>query len=170
MKKIRVGLIFGGRSGEHEVSLRSAESILKAIDRVKYEVVPIGITHEGRWLASTNALAMLPAKDQIQRVLSDGEPITLPAEPAGQRIADVIFPILHGTYGEDGTIQGLLELAGLPYVGAGVLASAVGMDKALMKSAFRDAGIPVCRWLVTRVGAEPAASLARRVEAELGFP
>src|SRR2546427_7413399 len=132
MKTIRVGLIFGGRSGEHEVSLRSAESILKAIDRTKYEVVPIGITHAGRWLASTKALAMLPAKDQIQKVLTDGEPITLPAEPASQGIVDVIFPILHGTYGEDGTIQGFLELANVPYVGAGVLGSAIGMDKDVM--------------------------------------
>src|SRR3989442_14936342 len=107
MKEIRVGVIFGGRSGEHEVSLRSAESILRSIDRKKYDVVPIGITHEGRWLASKSALAMLPAKDQIQRVLTDGEPITLPAEPVVKGIVDVIFPILHGTYGEDGTVQGL---------------------------------------------------------------
>ena len=150
MKTIRVGLIFGGRSGEHEVSLRSAESILRAIDRAKYEVVPIGITHEGRWLAATNALAMLPAKDQIQRVLSDGEPITLPAEPAGQRIADVIFPILHGTYGEDGTIQGLLELANVPYVGAGVLGSALGMDKDVMKRLLREAGLPIVDYWTVR--------------------
>src|SRR5207249_12309640 len=148
MKKIRVGVIFGGRSGEHEVSLRSAESILKALDRNKYEVVPIGITHEGRWLASTKAVAMLPAKDQIQRVLTDGEPITLPAEPASQAIVDVIFPILHGTYGEDGTMQGFLELANVPYVGAGVLGSAIGMDKDVMKRLLRDAGIPVVRFMV----------------------
>ena len=139
MKKIRVGVIFGGRSGEHEVSLRSAESIIKAIDRNKYDVVPIGITHQGRWLASKTALAMLPAKDQIQKVLTSGESITLPAEPAGQGIVDVIFPMLHGTYGEDGTIQGLLELANVPYVGAGVLGSAVGMDKDVMKRLLREA-------------------------------
>jgi D-alanine-D-alanine ligase len=143
MKKIRVGVIFGGRSGEHEVSLRSAESILKAIDRNKYDVVPIGITHEGRWLASKSAVAMLPAKDQIEKVLTDGESITLLAEPAGQGIVDVIFPILHGTYGEDGTIQGLLELANIPYVGAGVLGSAVGMDKDVMKRLLREAGLPI---------------------------
>src|SRR5881409_4173953 len=143
MKKIRVGVIFGGRSGEHEVSLRSAESVLKALDRNKYEVVPIGITHEGRWLASTNAVAMLPAKDQIQKVLTDGQPITLPAEPASQGIVDVIFPIMHGTYGEDGTIQGFLELANLPYVGAGVVGSALGMDKVKMKEMLRYHGLPV---------------------------
>ena len=150
MKKIRVAVIFGGRSGEHEVSLRSAESILKAIDRNKYEVVPIGITHEGRWLASTNALALLPAKDQIQKVLTDGKPITLPAEPASQGIVDVIFPILHGTYGEDGTIQGFLELANLPYVGAGVLGSAIGMDKDVMKRLLRDAGLPIVEYWAVR--------------------
>src|SRR5438093_12741711 len=118
MKKIRVGVIFGGRSGEHEVSLRSAESILKALDRNKYDVVPIGITHEGRWLASTKAVALLPARDQSQRVLTDGEPITLPAEPARQAIADGILPILHGTYGQDGPMQGFLQLADDPYAGA----------------------------------------------------
>jgi len=150
MKKIRVGVIFGGRSGEHEVSLRSAESILKAIDRNKYVVVPIGITHEGRWLASRNALSMLPAKDQIQKVLTDGESITLPAEPAAQGMVDVIFPMLHGTYGEDGTIQGLLELANVPYVGAGVLGSAVGMDKDVMKRLLRDAGLPIVDYWVVR--------------------
>jgi len=150
MKKIRVGVIFGGRSGEHEVSLRSAESILKAIDRNKYDAVPIGITHEGRWLASRNALAMLPAKDQIQKVLTDGEPITLPAEPASQGVVDVIFPMLHGTYGEDGTIQGLLELANVPYVGAGVLGSAVAMDKDVMKRLMREAGLPVIDYWAVR--------------------
>jgi len=150
MKKIRVGVIFGGRSGEHEVSLRSAESILKALDRNKYEVVPIGITHEGRWLASTKAVAMLPAKDQIQKVLTDGEPITLPAEPASQAIVDVIFPILHGTFGEDGTIQGFLELANVPYVGAGVLGSAIGMDKDVMKRLLREAGLPIVDYWTVR--------------------
>jgi D-alanine-D-alanine ligase len=146
MKKIRVGVIFGGRSGEHEVSLRSAESILKSIDRSKYDVVPIGITHQGRWLASKSALALLPAKEQIEKTLSAGEPITLPAEPAAQGMIDVIFPVLHGTYGEDGTIQGLLELANVPFVGAGVLGSAVGMDKDVMKRLLRDAGLPIVEY------------------------
>jgi len=150
MKKIRVGVIFGGRSGEHEVSLRSAESILKAIDRSKYDVVPIGITHEGRWLASKSAMAMLPAKDQIQRVLTSGEPVTLPAEPVAHGIVDVVFPIMHGTYGEDGTIQGLLELANVAYVGAGVLGSAVGMDKDVMKRLLREAGLPIVDYWTVR--------------------
>src|SRR5438093_4691706 len=143
MKKIRVGVIFGGRSGEHEVSLRSAESVLNAIDRNKYDVVPIGITHQGRWLSSKNAVAMLTAKDQIQKTLTDGEQITFGAEPSEQGIVDVVFPVLHGTFGEDGAIQGLLELANVPYVGAGVLGSAIGMDKDVMKRLLRDAGLPI---------------------------
>src|SRR5437867_7386704 len=150
MKKIRVGVIFGGRSGEHEVSLRSAESILKSIDRSKYDVVPIGITHEGRWLASKNAIALLPAKDAIQKTLSSGDSIVLPAEPATAGVVDVIFPVLHGTYGEDGTIQGLFELANVPYVGAGVLGSAVGMDKDVMKRLLRDAGLPIVDYWTVR--------------------
>jgi len=120
MKKLRVGVIRGGRSGEHEVSLRSAESILNAIDREKYDVVPITITHEGRW-----------------------EPFIISPDPSAERVVDVVFPIVHGTYGEDGTIQGLFELANLPYVGAGVMGSAVGMDKDVMKRLFRDAKLPV---------------------------
>src|SRR4051812_38112054 len=118
--KIRVGVIRGGRSGEHEVSLRSAESILKAIDRNKYDVVPITVSHEGRW-----------------------EPFTISPDPGAERPVDVVFPILHGTYGEDGTIQGLFELANIPYVGAGVLGSSVGMDKDVMKRLLRDAGLPI---------------------------
>ena len=150
MKKIRVGIIFGGRSGEHEVSLRSAESILKSINRSKYDVVSIGITHEGRWLASKTALSLLPAKEAIQRTLTSGEPVILPAEPVSEGIVDVIFPVLHGTYGEDGTIQGLLELANVPYVGAGVLGSAVGMDKDVMKRLLREAGLPIVDYWTVR--------------------
>src|SRR5215468_3244936 len=127
MKKIRVGVIRGGRSGEHEVSLRSAESILKAIDRNKYDVVPITISHEGRW-----------------------EPFTISPDPSAQPPVDVVFPIVHGTYGEDGTIQGLFELANLPYVGAGVLGSAVGMDKDVMKRILRDSGLPIVDYWTVR--------------------
>ena len=126
MSKIRVGVIRGGRSGEHEVSLRSAESILNAIDRDKYEVVPITIGHDGRW-----------------------EPFVISPEPVNQPV-DVVFPIVHGTYGEDGTIQGLFELANLPYVGAGVLGSAVGMDKDVMKRLFRDSDLPIVRYWTVR--------------------
>src|SRR6185369_9513615 len=128
MNKIRVGVIRGGRSGEHEVSLRSAESILNAIDKDKYDVVPITISHEGRW-----------------------EPFTISPDPGAKPPVDVVFPIVHGTYGEDGTIQGLFELANLPYVGAGVLGSSVGMDKDVMKRLLRDAGLPIVEyWNVHR--------------------
>ena len=150
MKKIRVGVIFGGRSGEHEVSLRSAESILKSIDRSKYDVVPIGITHDGRWLSSRSALTLLPAKDVIQNTLASVDAISLPAESAARGVVDVIFPVLHGTYGEDGTIQGLLELANVPYIGAGVLGSALGMDKDVMKRLLRDAGLPIGEYWTVR--------------------
>jgi D-alanine-D-alanine ligase len=153
MKKLRIGVIFGGRSGEHEISLKSAESILRSLDLSKYEVIPIGITHEGRWLAARNALALLSPAEAIQKVLTSGDSITLSAEPVqqgGLGVADVIFPVLHGTYGEDGTIQGLLELANVPYVGAGVLGSAVGMDKDVMKRLLRDARLPIVDYWAVR--------------------
>src|SRR6202167_1456669 len=149
-KKLRIGILFGGRSGEHEVSLVSAASLIRALDPEKYEAVPIGITKEGQWLVGTSAEKMLPD------VLKLGHRVMLPADPTSGALihmgptdsrpnlkVDVIFPVLHGTFGEDGTVQGLLELAGLPYVGAGVLASAVGMDKDVQKRLFRDAGLPV---------------------------
>src|SRR5437870_1500540 len=180
-RRMRVGVVYGGRSGEHEVSLRSAASIVAALDPARYEVVPVAITKDGRWLTGPESLKVLEAAQRdLAPIPEHGSEVTLPADPTRHGLLplgrgeatplDVVFPVLHGTYGEDGTIQGLLELAGLPYVGAGVLASAIGMDKALMKPVFRDAGIPVGRWLVAHAGAEPAAALARRVEAELGFP
>ncbi len=180
--KIRVGLLFGGRSGEHEVSLTSAASVLKALDPAKYDVVPIGITRQGRWLVGSAADRLLPA------VLENGDPVTASVDPAGPKLIpldssvpatrarppeiDVVFPILHGTFGEDGTVQGMLELAGLPYVGAGVLASAAGMDKDVMKRLFRDAGLPVVRWvLVLREDWErEPAPLRRRIALEIGYP
>jgi D-alanine-D-alanine ligase len=143
-QKIRVGVVFGGRSGEHEISLRSAESVLGALDRSKYEVVPVAITKEGRWLSPAKALALLPPSEEIRKTFESGSPMRLPAEPAGEgRPFDVVFPVLHGTFGEDGTVQGFLELAGIAYVGAGVLGSSVGMDKDVMKRLLRDAGLPV---------------------------
>ena len=149
-RKTRVGVIFGGRSGEHEVSLRSAESVIRSLNPSKYEVVPIAITHEGRWLGSGNATSMLSAGEAIQAALKSGEPMPVLPEPSQNGPVDVFFPIVHGTYGEDGTIQGLLELAGVPYVGAGVLGSAVGMDKDVMKRLLREAGLPVGDFWVTR--------------------
>lgn len=181
-KKRRVAVIFGGRSGEHEVSLISAASIIKAIDRKKYEVLPIGITKEGRWLTSSKATTLLP-----QDVMNQpGEDVALLGDPthqglvqfAGERESsrskkiDVVFPVLHGTYGEDGTIQGLLELADVPYVGCGVVASAAGMDKDIMKRLFRDAGLPIvryCTFLRTVWEHEPERVM-RRVVKEIGFP
>ncbi len=152
-RKIRVGVIFGGRSAEHEVSLVSAASIMQALDREKYDVLPIGITPEGRWLRSDQALKLLRDRANLE---SFPEHILVPdprkqglvqlhsssAEGSAEQI-DVAFPVLHGTYGEDGTIQGLLELADIPFVGAGVLGSALGMDKVVQKQLLRQAHIPV---------------------------
>jgi D-alanine-D-alanine ligase len=145
--KIRVAVLFGGRSGEHEISLRSAESVLGALDRSKYEVVPVGITKTGKWLSPGEALAMLPPAEEIRLTLEEGSALPMAAEPDdGARPFDVVFPVLHGTFGEDGTVQGLFDLAGVPYVGAGVLGSAVGMDKDVMKRLLRDAGLPVLEY------------------------
>jgi len=179
-RRMRVGVVYGGRSGEHEISLRSAASIIAALDPARYEVVPVGITKDGRWLTGRDSLDVLRVAQRDLAPLPDhGSEVTLPADPTrsgliplgrGRAVGlDVVFPVLHGTYGEDGTIQGLLELADVPYVGAGVLASAVGMDKAVMKSVFRDAGLPVCRWLVARAG-ERADAVVARVREEFGFP
>jgi D-alanine-D-alanine ligase len=151
-KRLRVGVLFGGRSGEHEVSLASAASVMRGLDPDKYEPVPIGITKEGHWLIGEGAVKMLP------EVLKGGRRVMLAADPteaalvpldrgAGAQRLEVIFPVMHGTFGEDGTIQGMLELAGLPYVGAGVLGSAVGMDKDVSKRLCQEAGIPVVPWV-----------------------
>ena len=151
-----MGVIFGGRSGEHEVSLRSAESILRSLDPSKYDVIPIAITHEGRWLGPGNAVSVLPPGEApgeaIKAALTRGQPMEIAPEPRQDAIVDVFFPIVHGTFGEDGTIQGLLELSGIAYVGAGVLGSAVGMDKDVMKRLLRDGGLPVGDFWVTRAG------------------
>jgi len=162
-KKLRVGIIFGGRSGEHEVSLVSATSVMKAMDEDKYEVIPIGITKEGQWIASGDPLKALkaggPQEDSSPAALlgdtSQRGLIQLKKSERGLtstriRELDVVVPILHGPYGEDGTVQGLLELAGIPYVGCGVAASALGMDKALMKSLFQAKGLPVVEHMVVK--------------------
>jgi len=178
-QRLRVGVLFGGRSGEHEVSLASAASVIRALDPQKYEAVPIGITKEGRWLAGTGAQKMLP------EVLKSGERVILPPDPSAAglvplvsgeghaRIAvDVVFPVLHGTFGEDGTVQGLLELAGLPYVGAGVLASAVGMDKDVQKRLFQQEGLPVVPFLAVRryEWEHERAAVLRRIQKQFRFP
>ena len=160
-KRLRVGVLFGGRSGEHEVSLISAASVIQALDPEKYEAIPIGITKDGRWLAGTAAHKMLPD------ILRFGERVMLSADPNVAALVpvsdsrpdalrvDVVFPVLHGTYGEDGTVQGLLDLAGLPFVGSGVLGSAVGMDKDMQKRLFLQAKLPVGDFLaITRAAWE----------------
>ena len=192
-KKLRVGIVFGGRSGEHEVSLLSAASILQAIDRRRFDVVPIGITREGRWLAAGDAHGLLAGGEAVAdarrlragdpeatpgaKLLHEGIPTLLapdPAQAGGQPAAalDVIFPVLHGTFGEDGTIQGLFELAGIAYVGSGVLGSAAGMDKDAMKRLFAQARLPIVKH-VTLLRADweksPRKSIAQ-VEAALRYP
>jgi D-alanine-D-alanine ligase len=154
-KRLRVGILFGGRSGEHEVSLASAASVIRGLDPDKYEAVPIGITKEGHWLIGGAAQKMLPeVLKGGQRVMMTADPtdaalIPLDRSGGGQRI-DVVFPVMHGTYGEDGTIQGLLDLAGLPFVGAGVLGSAIGMDKDVAKRLLQVAKIPVVPWIAVQ--------------------
>ena len=189
-KKLRVGILFGGRSGEHEVSLLSAASILKAIDRSKFDVIPIGITKEGRWLASGDAENLLEGSQETGRPLRAGDPQATPGakllhegmptllapEPGSQVAAgkalDVVFPVLHGTFGEDGTIQGLFELAGIAYVGSGVLGSAAGMDKDVMKRLFAQARLPIVKHVTllrTEWEKSPRKSVAR-IEALLRYP
>jgi D-alanine-D-alanine ligase len=143
-KKLRIGVLFGGRSGEHEVSLLSAASILKALDRSRFEIVPIAITKAGQWLGGDSARALLSGEAQPLALEAAAESSTelMRHSAALTNAIDVIFPVLHGTFGEDGTIQGLLELADLPYVGSGVLGSAAGMDKDVMKRLFAAAGLP----------------------------
>ena len=151
-KLLRVGVLFGGRSGEHEVSLASAASVIRGLDPDKYEAVPIGITKDGHRLIGEGAMKMLP------EILKGGRRVMLTADPteaalvpldrgSGAQRFDVVFPVMHGTFGEDGTIQGMLDLSGLPYVGAGVLGSAIGMDKDVAKRLCQEAGIPVVPWV-----------------------
>ena len=173
-KKLRVGILFGGKSGEHEVSLRSARSILKAIDRKKYDVVELGITKEGRWLQSSAAQALLGG-DSAPVDASDETGLTIAAaaaEPAAGTGLDVVFPVLHGTFGEDGTIQGLFELADIAYVGSGVLGSSAGMDKDAMKRMFFAAGLPMTPH-VTLLRSEwraDAKKSTRLIEKTLQYP
>jgi D-alanine-D-alanine ligase len=183
-KKLRVGILFGGRSGEHEVSLLSAASILKAIDRKKFEVAPIGISKTGRWLtgdgaqallagANSNAGLELQAEADQPSVPSDAVNALVPdATTLSSGKLDVVFPVLHGTFGEDGTIQGLFELADIPYVGSGVLGSAAGMDKDAMKRLFAQARLPIVKHLTvlrTAWEASPRKTVSA-IEAALKYP
>lgn len=166
-RKLRVGVIFGGRSGEHEVSLASAASVMGALEPARYEVVPIGITREGRWVTGGDPMGTL-------RDAAGGAAKPPGGDGPGSALdkLDVVFPVLHGPYGEDGTVQGLLELLDLPYVGGGVTASAVGMDKILMKAAFQSRGLPMVEFVALKRmewEAQPAAVLAR-MEERIGYP
>ncbi len=187
-KKLRVGVIFGGRSGEHEVSIRSARAIVESLDRRKFEAVPIAITKKGKWLAPAQSAQLLPPA--VHNLLAADGPargdVALIGDPSHKGLIslesnaqslvaeklDVVFPALHGTYGEDGTLQGLLEMADVPYVGCGVLASACGMDKVTMKSLFVEAGLPICKhiWFLRSQWRSNPAKVIRKVVSELGLP
>jgi D-alanine-D-alanine ligase len=191
MEKIKVGLVFGGRSGEHEVSVRSAKTVIEQIDKEKYEVVPIAISKDGNWLNPHESLNLFPVETRevlaeslanfsqnsiafigdtnykgLTEINSNGE--------TGNKFTklDVVFPVLHGTFGEDGTIQGLFEMADIPYVGCGVLASSCGMDKVVMKTLFRDANLPICKyvWFLRSEWENNGDAVVRQVESKLGFP
>ncbi len=185
-RKLRVGVIFGGRSGEHEVSLASAQSVIAALDKTKYEVIPIGITKEGKWIAFGDPIQALKSGvfegnvhvallgDPTQKALVNLEAFeqSLSVKPIKLQELDVVFPVLHGPYGEDGTLQGLLELAGIPYVGAGVLASAVGMDKPTMKAVFMAHGLPVVKHIVIKRKhwERDPYPIVEQIESEIGYP
>lgn len=171
-KKLRVGILFGGKSGEHEISLRSARSILKAINRKKYDVVELGIDKQGRWLSSGEAQTLL-GESTSSTVAESGLSIAAAAaQPSAGTGLDVVLPVLHGTFGEDGTIQGLFELADIAYVGSGVLGSAAGMDKDAMKRMFIAAGLPITPHVTilrSHWKADPKKS-TRLIETTLQYP
>lgn len=178
-KKIRVGILFGGKSAEHEISLQSARNVMDAIDREKYEIVPICIAKSGKWLSPDAAQYMLRSGDSTMIVPGESDKnVALIPQGGGELVVssggfaensvDVVFPVLHGPFGEDGTVQGLLKLANVPFVGAGVLGSAVGMDKDVQKRLLRDAGIPVAKFLVFRE--KHNSPDYQKIVAELGSP
>jgi len=190
MEKIKVGIIYGGRSGEQEISVRSAKTVIEQIDKDKYEVLPIAISREGNWLNPFESIKLLEAETR-QLLAEDSANYTrnsialigdtkykglaqLQIADGEERLTklDVIFPVLHGTYGEDGTVQGLFEMADIPYVGCGVLASSCGMDKVVMKTLFRDAGLPICKyvWFLRSEWERDNDVVVRQIEAKLGYP
>jgi D-alanine-D-alanine ligase len=186
--KIRVGILFGGQSAEHEISILSARNVLAALDLTRFEPLLIGIAKDGRWLVQDAQRLLASARDPRLVRIDDGPPAELPSTfgtpppaqlpstlgappPSAMRSIDVVFPVLHGTLGEDGAVQGLLEVAGIPYVGAGILGSAIGMDKDVMKRLLRDAGIPVTEFRTIRRRAfDTDPDAACRELAMLGFP
>src|SRR2546429_4136088 len=187
-KKLRIGLVFGGRSGEHEVSLASATSVMANLDSDKYEVVPIGITKQGSWLLGTEPARLLENEQSVSADTGTGETtaVTLTGDPGLRRLIplqsseqledngalDVILPVLHGTYGEDGALQGLLEMANVPYVGCGVLGSALGMDKEKMKMIFSSVGLPIVDYLAYRRNEwdRSPETIIDAIEQQLGYP
>src|SRR5579883_1353043 len=188
-KKIRIGLIFGGRSGEHEVSLASANSVMANLDKDKYEVVPLGITKEGSWLLGTEPRQLIAAEQEATSELTTSATttsVTLTGDPSVRRLIpiqegaalgsqgalDVIFPVMHGTYGEDGSLQGLLDMANIPYVGCGVLGAALGMDKEKMKMIFRSVGLPIVDYVVFRRSEweRSPATIIHALEQSLTYP
>jgi D-alanine-D-alanine ligase len=189
-KKKRVGIIFGGRSGEHDVSLASAQAVMENLDPEKYEIVPIGITKTGQWLLGTEPATLLAASHAVQQeqngqqevfrsVTYTGDPTIghlIPlegGEPLGEQgRLDIIFPVLHGTYGEDGTLQGLLEMANVPYVGCGVLGAALGMDKEKMKMVFESSHLPNVKYLVYRRNQweRSPETILDAIEEQIGYP
>ena len=197
MKRLRIGIIYGGRSGEHEVSLASAAAVFKNLDPSRYEAVPVLVTKEGRWTVPSEPPALEAAADAIaasrtKAIAATSREAHLIAHPGGDTLMtidrssesdvstvavsglalDVVFPVLHGPYGEDGTVQGLLELANVPYVGCGVLGSAVGMDKAVMKLLFAAKDLPICDYevVLTRDWRRDERAVMTRVTSRLGFP
>jgi len=194
-RKLRVGILFGGRSSEHEISLRSALTVMSSMDSARYEVIPIGIARDGRWRLRVDAISLLKqSTPKLHALGRGGIPVSLPPYPHRRSLLamsigngagptkrgngnlelaplDLVFPVLHGTFGEDGTIQGLLELAGIPYVGAGILGSAIGMDKDIQKRLLRENGIPVVRYFsMTQAEALIDRGRTRRLADELGYP
>lgn len=191
--KFRIGVVFGGRSGEHEISIRSARTVVEQLDAEKYECIPLVITSEGKWLSPAESLAMFPLETQKIYRERFGEPVAdrlvllgdvtagglvMMCEDCGKACPthtspiDCIFPVLHGTFGEDGTIQGLFEMSDIPYVGCGVLASSCGMDKVFMKSLFREAGLPICEyvWFLRDEWERNRETTLSVVAQKLGFP
>ncbi|HVU67744.1 MAG TPA: D-alanine--D-alanine ligase family protein [Ktedonobacteraceae bacterium] len=188
-RKIRVGLIYGGRSGEHEVSLASANSVSASLDKEKYEVVPLAITKSGTWLLGTEPGQLIAAAQQAAEtveVTPQTTAVTLTGDPnvrglipvqsssdlGNQGALDVIFPVMHGTYGEDGSLQGLLDMANIPYIGCGVLGAALGMDKEKMKMIFQTIGLPIVEYLVFKRNEWERApeKILDRVEQRVGYP
>jgi D-alanine-D-alanine ligase len=190
--KVRVGVVFGSRSVEHEVSVITGQQVIAALDKTKYEVIPIYITKSGAWFTGEKLMDITNFKDE-KAVLVGCDPVSLSPDPGVGGLVirreekgglfkrarepeilplDVLFPTVHGTYGEDGTLQGLFELAGIPYVGSGVLGSAVGMDKIIMKSVFRDYGLPVVKYYATtrRAWENAPDEAIKAIEQKLGYP